>query len=316
VTASIEGVNDSVVPGTPTLHVRYAGGPFLAFAMTALGGDLYQATLPPPVCSAVPEFYFSAEGAASGPITSPSSAPATSYEALVYSLTTVFADDFSANLGWTVENVALTAGAWQRGTPVGGGTRGDPPAANGGSGQCYLTENLAGNSDVDGGPTRLVSPLLDLSGSGAFQISYARWFTNDDGDIDRFTVEASNNGGTSWTTVASVSGSAIGSWVETSFSLQDFVTPTSQVRVRFAATDNPNDSVTEAGLDDFVVERVDCPALPDCNGNGILDSDDIGSGRSLDANLDLVPDECTNPPPTKVRQNPNPPAAGPTIQVP
>jgi hypothetical protein len=35
-----------------------------------------------------------------------------------------------------------------------------------------------------------------------------------------------------------------------------------------------------------------CPGFPDCNNNGIPDSQDIGSGTSQDCNQDGVPDEC------------------------
>jgi hypothetical protein len=62
--------------------------------------------------------------------------------------------------------------------------------------------------------------------------------------------------------------------------------------MRLSVTDNPNDSVTEAGLDAVQVRRVECPQLNDCNLNGILDADDIASGRSLDLDNDQRPDEC------------------------
>jgi hypothetical protein len=310
VTARIVGVNDSVVGGSPTLHVRYAGVGFLALPMSALGGDLYQADLPPPVCTASPEFYFSAQGFTSGLATHPADAPNVVHVAFVATLSTVFTDDFSTNQGWSVVNVALTDGPWERGTPAGGGTRGDPLTAFGGSGQCFLTDNVSGNSDVDGGPTRLVSPLLDLSAGAGFEVSYERWFTSSVNDADALVVEVSNDGGTAWTPVESVSGGGGGGWVRASFQVEDFVAPTNQVRVRFSVTDNPNDSVAEAGLDDFRVERRECTPLADCNGNGILDSDDIASSRSNDVNLNDVPDECEPPPAnrTKVRPNPKTPS--------
>jgi hypothetical protein len=294
VVAQVEGLNDTVVPGSPTLHVRYDGGAYLAFPMAHVGGDQYTADLPPAACGATPEFWFSADGATSGPATSPATAPGATYASLVYTLTSVYQDDFETDLGWTVANTALTAGAWVRGTPIGGGTRGDPAVAFGGSGQCWLTQNGPGDTDVDGGPTRLTSPLLDLSGGGTHDITYARWFTNDDADIDRLTVEVSDDGGASWALVESVPGAGA-AWIERSFHVEDFVAATSQVRVRFSATDNPNDSVTEAGIDAFRIERRSCAPLPDCNGNGIVDSDDIASGRSLDVDSNGLPDECFPP---------------------
>ena len=148
------------------------------------------------------------------------------------------------------------------------------------------------------------------------QVVLARWMGSFNGVTDAMTVEISNNDGASWTLVESVPGAPSGNWVAHSFAVQDFVAPTNQMRVRFNATDNPSDSVTEAGLDDFHVARVDCPALPDCNHNGILDADDIASGRSLDADFNGFPDECNLPTAGKTRSNPNPPGTAPDRSVP
>jgi hypothetical protein len=56
--------------------------------------------------------------------------------------------------------------------------------------------------------------------------------------------------------------------------------------------------------------------LADCNGNGILDGDDIASGRSLDVDFNGLPDECNLPTGGKVRANPNPPGTAPGRSVP
>ena len=255
VTAHIVGVNDSVIGGTPALHVRN-GDAFLDLPMSALGGDLYQVALPPTVCGASPEFYFSAAGLASGLATSPTGAPGEVYQAFVATLSTVFSDAFNFNNGWTVSSVLPISGAWQRGMPAGGGIRGDPLTAWGGGGLCYMTGNSV-NVDVDGGPTQLTSPLFDLSVGFGFDVTYARWFTNTANDSDALVVEVSNDGGTSWTTVETVSGGGGGGWERSSFRVEDFVTPTNQVRVRFKVSD-PVDSVVEAAIDDFRIVRSEC----------------------------------------------------------
>jgi hypothetical protein len=48
-------------------------------------------------------------------------------------------------------------------------------------------------------------------------------------------------------------------WVQRSFRVGDYVTPTAQVRVRFGTSDSPNDSIVEAGVNHFVVRRIVCP---------------------------------------------------------
>jgi hypothetical protein len=262
VTVRIVGVNDSVIGGSPALHVRFNQGEFLALPMTALGGDLFQAELPRALCTSDPEFYFSAAGVESGPSTSPAGAPGEAHVALVARLTTVFADDFSTDKGWTVSSIIPFDGAWQRVTPTAGGTLGDPLTAWGGSGLCLVTGNPF-QRDVDGGPTRVASPIFDLSVGESFEVSYARWFTDSiDEDVDSLRAQVSNDGGTTWVTAETVSGGGGGGWVRSSFLVEDFVTPTNQVRVRFLALDNPADSIVEAGIDDFRIVRREC-GLPD-----------------------------------------------------
>lgn len=278
IVVKITGSSESYVEGSAQFFYRFDGqSEFASAAMTSLGDGLFEAVLPPAACGDTPEFYFSAEGDDGSVVYLPDDAANGAFTATVATLTVMLDDDFETDQGWTTVHEDLLDGAWQRGIPVGGGLRGDPPVDYDGSGQCFLTGNRAGNSDVDGGPTRLISPVMDVSGVPDPVLLYARWFYNDDQDQDRLEVEVSDDGGASWRLVESVSAAAGGElWIERSIRLADYVNLTSQFRIRFSVMDNPNNSLTEAAIDAVTVYDISCIAVGDgdYDGDGDVDLDD------------------------------------------
>ncbi len=267
---------ETPVPALALLHYRFdPGDSFATAVMSAAGGVDFIATLPGTACDSTPQFYFSAEGDGGTVITDPANAPASLYETEVGTFVTIASDDFEADQGWTVQNSPnLTSGAWERGIPVGGGDRGDPPTDFDGSGQCYLTENVDGDSDVDGGLTRLISPAFDLTGLDA-NINYALWYSNSfggDPNNDLFVVDVSNDDGGTWTNAETFGPAAGGGWSLQSFRVSDFVTPTATVRVRFDASDLNAGSIVEAGLDAFSITKFECETTcpADLDGDGTV----------------------------------------------
>src|SRR5690606_31874472 len=114
-----------------------------------------------------------------------------------------FADNFQLDLGWTAEVIGATAGAWQRGVPVNDPSWEYTPATDAdGSGSCYLTQNIMGNSDVDNGAVRLTSPVFDLSPQGSVSYYYFLTLTNTTGNVDRLLVEMNDGQSASWMQVA------------------------------------------------------------------------------------------------------------------
>jgi len=166
-------------------------------------------------------------------------------------------DDFETDQGWTVEDIDLGDGSWERGIPADDGVDGDPTSDYDGSGQCYLTANRLGNSDVDGGPTWLISPTFDLSGMTDPVIRFAYWWANDDQDGDPMDIGVSNDNGDTWVLMETIS-NVPPEWFEWSAHLADYVTPTSSTKVRIGAMDNPNNSKDEGGVDAVELFEVQC----------------------------------------------------------
>ena len=281
VTVQIDDGSEGYVPGSGTLHYRFDDGAFSTSPLTSLGGNLYEAMLPAGECEATAEFYFSAAGDGGTTVYYPEDAPASVYSASVMFVTTVLSDDFEAERGWTVENDAsLMSGSWERVIPSTDGSYNEPTEDYDGSGNCYVTENTF-HSDVDGGPTRLISAAFDLSGSVDAALRFAWWFACDDElppAEDYLTVEVSNDDGVSWIPVATIS-SAEG-WVQEVIFLEEAIAPeplTAQMRIRFGVADTPNNSKTEAGIDAVEILSLSCgeSVAGDLDADGDVDLSDL-----------------------------------------
>jgi hypothetical protein len=252
------------------LHYRVNRGAWQTVRMNRVGTNGAAAFVPVPACGSSFEYYIEARDTQARATFYPrngANAPISVLSAL--GLEVIFEDTFETNLGWSVQNdPSLTGGAWVRDIPRGTSQNGQPANPNADSpdagSRCYFTgqgsvNGSVGEADVDGGPTYLISPVINLAGSNAI-IEYYRWFYNGTTLNDAFWVEVSNDNGATWVRVETVNFTgAENRWVRRSFRVGDYVTPTAQVRVRFGTSDSPNDSIVEAGVDHFVVRRIVCP---------------------------------------------------------
>ena len=257
--------------------VRIDGGPWQSFSMNEVGADRWQVTLPEQVCGGEAEWYVEADAPGGGTARFPFDAPDGVLSATV-ATSTEFAieTDFETVGAWTVSNGAVTGGAWELGVPNGAGDRGDPVSDYDGSGACWLTENGPGNTDVDGGPAYLISPVVDVSDMPEAFVEYARWISRDDDDLDNLSFQISFNGGVNWQLVEVVED--VFGWTVQRFRIADFGTPNSQLRFRFAVIDNPNDSVVEAAVDAFRVGTYRCDptfVAADIDGDGFVGFADL-----------------------------------------
>jgi hypothetical protein len=123
-----------------------------------------------------------------------------------------------------------------------------------------LTDNVDCNSDVDAGYTYLTSPPMDLNDTSA-QIHYALWYTNNSGDnpnSDLFITYVSSDNGLTWVAAETIGPVSSGGWTEHTINLADHLTPSSQVKIRFEASDLGGGSVVEAGIDAVSAFILEC----------------------------------------------------------
>ncbi len=177
-----------------------------------------------------------------------------------------FADDCEQDRGWTLSAPGdnATTGLWVRADPVGTVYNGqvaqpeDDNTVDPGA-QCFVTGNgaiggAAGDADVDGGKTTLVSPILDLGHVGAASVHYWFWYTNNLGNnpgADYWTVQVTADG-TTWVNLERTTAST-NAWAERTFQLDEHVTLTNRVQLRFVAEDLSPGTLVEALVDDFTL---------------------------------------------------------------
>ena len=187
----------------------------------------------------------------------------------------LFHDDFEQDLGWTTANLGATSGDWERGVPVNdSGWNHDPFSDSDGSGQCYLTENALGNTDVDGGAVALISPIIDMSiGSITIQYDFFLKLTEDGQGTDWLRVEINSTGGVGdWIQIAQHDTNGGLAWRTHAITPDDLdalgVETTNSMVLRFIANDGNPQSIVEAALDAFFV----LTAALDCNETGVPDT--------------------------------------------
>lgn len=305
-----ENPNDPLL-GAPTLEFRFDDGAFLSLPLTQVDGETWEATVPAPVCGATPEFRISGATSGRGVMTIPSGGSNDYYSFEVGTNETLFTDNAENNSnGWVVGDPGddATTGIWNRMDPEGTSAQPEDDHTDPLGSDCWVTDGRAGSGlgtyDIDSGRTTLYSPLLDMSGATDADISYWRWYSNDQGsspNTDVFVVEISNNGST-WVNVETVGPAGVGTgggWYENRFLVSDFVTPNSSVQLRFIAADEGDGGIIEAAIDDLSILRFGCAGTTtDCNGNLIDDASEIALGLASDANGNTIPDECDEPEPS------------------
>jgi hypothetical protein len=189
---------------------------------------------------------------------------------MVASVTEITSDDCEQPGTWQTDPTGgddASSGLWEHGDPIGtqeqAGVYVQPeddhtptPGVN-----CWFTGQHAqgqstGYNDVDGGRTTLETPGIDVTGLGTINVSYWRWYSNDQGNApgqDTWLVQVSGDGGSDWSTVESTTASS-SSWVQRSFTLNDHVADPSTLKLRFVASDEGSGSLVEAAVDDLVIE--------------------------------------------------------------
>ncbi len=281
----VTGLGNGVpVPDTGMLHFNRGIG-WESALMDVVSPNVYDAVFPEADCGREVLYYLSAQETGGDTFTDPWNAPTIYFSrTAIYGVSVSLEDDFETDQGWFAENLGATSGDWQRGVPVNDpGWDYDPAADADGSGQCYLTQNQAGNTDVDDGAVRLTSPIFEIPEGGTIGYDYFLRLTDTGGGVDQLLVEANNTGGLGrWTVVAVHDTDGGMSWRHHDITTADLaeanVPLTSTMRLRFTVNDGEPQSIVESGLDAFSITKpICCPGPPDGDMNGDLfaDGDDL-----------------------------------------
>ncbi|MEE2931177.1 MAG: hypothetical protein VX370_01455 [Bacteroidota bacterium] len=203
-------------------------------------------------------------------------------------------EDFDFNFGfWLTSDPSDNAstGLWEIGVPIGSFSDPSDPSTivqtdndhTLGGNVCAFTGNASssisgiGENDVDDGHTTLYSPIYDLNNYNNPAFSYWRWYTNSppsgaNPGADWWQVMITNDG-INWNYVENNISSDI-NWRKFVFRVQDYVSLSSQVQLKFIASDSirsgqylDGGSLIEAAVDDLYMyeAQINSTSINDLN---------------------------------------------------
>jgi len=169
--------------------------------------------------------------------------------------------------------------------------------------RAYVTGNAlnAGpeDDDVDGGVTSLVSDVFDLDGETSAALVYHRYgYNRDMSSADGLSVDLSNDGGSTWTTIDSTAALSP-AWGRRVVDLDGILAFTDQMRLRFQARDDGVDGELEVAIDDVAVLTTAPGPGSTCNlavlsavvdfdpSTGVIDPGPGAMGQELDVVLSV-----------------------------
>ncbi len=255
---------DGIAP-PESLFVHYSIDNFQSLvdlSATEVTPGTYQADIPAQSAGTIVKYFITAVDPLSN--TTLQFPPGSVYSFLV-GFNQVLLDDLENDTGWSVgaPDDNATTGIWDRDDPeptfVGNTLvqSGNDHTLSGT--MCFVTDHRAGQTagsfDVDNGKTTLFSPIYDMSSLSEPVYKYFKWYTNEKGASpgqDFWVVDISNDGGQTWVNVENTNVPTNG-WEKVQFLVSDYVTPTSQVQLRFIASDFNPGSLVEALIDDIEI---------------------------------------------------------------
>jgi flagellar hook capping protein FlgD/thermolysin metallopeptidase-like protein len=252
---------------SPAIHYALNNGGYSTAPMTATGNPNEFAGIINVPGGCVLRYYLTVGDTYAQTASLPASAPEKPFTVLVGPASSVVFYDMETTASWSGTAVGDNAatGRWIRVDPVGTNVGGVPvqpeddhtpnPAVF-----CWVTGQgvvggAAGAADVDGGHTTLTSPAFNAVAGGIVHpiVEYYRWYSNNAGSTpgtDFWVVDISNDGGLNWTHVENTNVTD-NTWRRVAFRIEDYVTPTSNMRMRFIASDEGDGSLVEAAVDDW-----------------------------------------------------------------
>ena len=258
-------VTDPSTVAAVKLYYRLNQAGWAETNMTGFGGS-YSGNLPGVPANTRIDYYVWAQDGVGLTAVEPFGAPNNFFTLFVTEEFYAYQVEDPEDANWTLgaPGDQATSGLWARVDPIGTVYEGtavqpeDDHTTNPGV-LCFVTGNgsvggAAGENDVDGGCTTLLSPVFDLTGKEMAFVKYWRWFGEAGlSSDDQFEIYASDDAGATWTALEIVVNNA-NSWTQTVLPLHGLIDLNSQVRFRFYACDLGSGGLIEAGIDDFGID--------------------------------------------------------------